>query len=148
MIMQKHFMPLHPCDNNLRHNQTGAVVLVSVLLIGAIGTAIATTLLLMGLNSSRLSFSLEQSHQAQALATACAETALQAIWASESTTGTQTLTLGAGTCTYTITNLGGEQRKITASGTVQSVTRKAQLSISALNPAITVASWQEIADFQ
>lgn len=141
-------MPLRRYDNNLRHNHSGAVVLVSVLFIGAIGAAIATTLLLLGLNSSRLSFSLEQSHQAQGLATACAESALQAIWANESTTGTQTLTLGSGTCTYTITNLGGEQRKITASGTVQTVTRKVQLSISALNPTITVSSWQEIADFQ
>lgn len=146
--MQKHFMPQRQCANNLQYNHAGAVVLVSVLLIGAIGTAIATTLILLGLNSTRLSFSLEQSHQSQALATACAETALQAIWANESITGTQTLTLGAGTCTYTITNLGGEQRKITVSGTVQNVTRKAQLSISALNPAITVSSWQEIADFQ
>lgn len=131
----------------LYDRQKGYIALITVLVTGAVGVAIAVSLLLLGLGSSRTSFALEQSNQAKALANACAEEALQQIRDSTSFTGTGNLSLGQGTCSYTVTNDGGENRTVTASGTVGTVVRKVKIIINAINPAIILASWQEVADF-
>ena len=127
-------------------NKKGYVALITVLITGAIGVAIATSLLLLGLGSSRTSFALEQSNQAKALANACAEEALQQIRDSTAFTGTGNLTLGQGSCAYTVTNDGGENRTVTASGTVGTVVRKIKIIVNTINPAINLTSWQEVAD--
>jgi len=128
-------------------NKKGYVALITVLISGAIGVAIATSLLLLGLGSSRTSFALEQSNQAKALANACSEEALQQIRDSTPFTGTGSLTLGQGTCGYTVVNDGGENRTVTASGTVGTVVRKIKIIVNTINPAINLTSWQEVADF-
>ena len=45
----------------------GFITLVSVLVVGAVGVAIALSLILIGLGSSRTSIAVEQSNQAKAL---------------------------------------------------------------------------------
>lgn len=125
----------------------GYVALISVLIVGAIGAAVATSLLVLGIGVSRTSFSQEQSAQAQALADACAEEALQQIRDATSFTGTGSLTLGQGACAYAVTNQGGSNRTITASGTVGATTRKIKTFVNAINPTIGIVSWQEVSDF-
>ena len=137
-------MDLHRLDIN---NEKGVLTLMSVLIVGAIGLSVGVSLLLLGLGNSKTNLALEQSNQAKALANACAEEALQQIRDSESYVGTGSLALGEGTCLYTVTNTGGTTRKITASGTVGSVVRKNQITISAIAPLIVISSWQEVADF-
>lgn len=132
------------CDKNY---QKGYIALITVLVTGAVGVAITTSLLLLGLGSSRTSFALEQSTQAKALANACSEEALQQIRDSTPFTGTGSLTLGQGSCTYTVTNDGGQNRTITASGTVGTIVRKVKVIIDKITPSINVTSWQEVADF-
>jgi len=127
--------------------QNGFITLTSVLVVGAVGVAIATSLILLGLGSSRTSFAVEQSNQAKGLANACAEEALQQIRDSTPFTGSGNLTLGQGICTYTVTNQGGQNRTITSSGTVGSIIRKVKIIIDKINPTIQVVSWQEAADF-
>ncbi len=129
------------CDNN------GYIALISVIILGAIGLAIATSLLLLGLGSSRASYAIEQSDTAKALANACADQGLLRIKKEPSYSGTTNLNLGAGTCSYTIQNLGGESRIINASGTTGTIIRKVKISISAITPSINISSWQEVADF-
>ena len=124
----------------------GYIALITVLVTGAVGAAITVSLILLGLGSSRTSFSLEQSNQAKALANACAEEALQQIRDSTAFTGTGSLTLGQGTCGYTVVNDGGENRTVTASATVGTVVRKIKIIVNAINPAINITSWQEVAD--
>ncbi len=138
-------MNLQPTSYNLQA-KSGYITLISVLVVGAVGVAVATSLILLGLGSSRTSFAVEQSGQAKALANACAEEALQQIRDSTPFTGSGSLTLGRGTCGYTVTSQGGQNRTITSSSTVNSVIRKVQVIISAITPAITVTSWQEVAD--
>ena len=127
--------------------QNGFITLTSVLVVGAVGVAIATSLILLGLGSSRTSFAVEQSNQAKGLANACAEEALQQIRDSTPFTGSGNLTLGQGICTYTVTNQGGQNRTITSSGTVGSIIRKVKIIIDKISPTIQVVSWQEAADF-
>lgn len=125
----------------------GYATLMSVLVVGAIGIAITTSLLLLGVGSLQTSFSGEQSAQARALANACAEEGLRQIRNAAAFTGTGNLSLGPGTCSYTVTSQGGENRTVTSSGLVGTVTRKAKVIISAINPSIQTVSWQEVADF-
>ncbi len=129
------------------HRSSGYIVLITVLVIGAIGAAIATSVIWLGLGSSKSSLALEQSNQAKALANACSEEALQQIRDSTPYTGSGNLTLGQGTCSYTVTSGTGQNRTITATGTVGTILRKVTITIDAINPAINVTSWQEVADF-
>jgi hypothetical protein len=127
--------------------RSGYITLISVLVVGAVGISITTSLLLLGLGSSRSSFAIQQSYQAHALANACIEEALQQIEDLTSFSGTGNLSLGQGLCTYTVTSTGGQSRTITAVGTVDTITRKSRVTIDKIKPQINVVSWQEVADF-
>lgn len=124
----------------------GYITLISVLVVGAVGLALTTSLLFLGLGSSRTSFALEQSGEARALADACAEEGLQQIRSSTGYVGTGNLSLGNGTCTYTVTSQGGSNRTITASSTIGTIVRKVRVVITKINPVITASTWQEVPD--
>jgi hypothetical protein len=121
----------------------GYVALLTVLIVGAATTAIALALLTIGTDSQRSSLVTQQSVQARQLANACAEEALQQIHDATSFVGTNTLTLGAGSCSYTVTNTGTTTRTITASGTVNTVARKLSVYATISASSISVTSWQE-----
>lgn len=129
------------------NNNGGYITLISILIVGAVGVAIALSIILLGVGSSRTSFAVEQSNQAKALANACAEEALQQIRDSTPFTGSGNLTLGQGTCSYIVTSQGAQNRTVTASGTVGTIIRKVNIIISKINPTITVTSWQEVDNF-
>ncbi len=124
--------------------QPAFVSMISVLILGAVGLSISIYIILFSLSSSKNSLSLSQSTQARTLATACAESALEQIRENTSYTGTTNLTLSSGTCSYIVTNTGGETRTITVTATVSSVVRRLSLTVTAINPIITTGSWQEI----
>ncbi len=124
----------------------GYVALISVLIIGAIGAAVATSIVLLGLGSSLTGFGFERSIQARGLADACIEEALQQIRNSTPFTGSGSLTFGQGTCDYTVTSQGGQNRTITAIGAVAGTVRKAEVVINQINPDINVVYWQEVVD--
>lgn len=124
----------------------GFIALISVLVLGAVGTAVAVSVILLGLNSSRTSLVVEQSNKAKALANACAEHGLNIIAINPNYTGSMGLIIGVDSCLYTITNLGGQNRSIVTSSTVGAVTRKVSVNVSAITPKIVVSSWQEFAN--
>ena len=126
---------------------SGFITLISVLVVGAVGMAITVSLLLLGLGNSRTGFAVQQSYQAKALASACAEEGLEKIRGTSSYTGTGTLSLGQGSCAYTVTSQGGQNRTITATGTVGTVIRKTKAIVSGIGLLITLSSWQEMGDF-
>jgi len=126
------------------YNNKGYIALMSVVIIGAAGAAIAVSVILLGLASSRSSFVIGQSSQARALTEACAEQALQNIRDSSVFTGSGQLVLDSGVCSYEVIDSGGESRTIFASGTVETVVKKLRIDISVINPMITCDSWQEV----
>lgn len=126
-------------------NNKGFVALISILIIGAIGLAVVTSLILAGVGASRTSFSLERGSQARALANACVEEALQRIWVVDTFVGTGNITLGQGNCSYSVTSVT-VPKTITAAGTVGTTVKRVSVVISALNPYLNVSSWQEVAD--
>lgn len=122
----------------------GYIGLISVLIVGAVGVAVATAVLLSGIALSRSAFALVQSNQAKALANACAEEGLQKIRDSTPFSGAGTLTIGQGSCSYSVTKGTGQNRTIVAAGLVGTIGRKISVSVTQINPRIVISSWQEV----
>jgi len=126
--------------------ERGYVALLAVLIIGATSLAIGLTLLTTGMDSQRAALVTQQSAQARNLAGACAEEALQQIYTTASFTGTNGLSQGYGSCSYTVTNAGGDNRVVDASGSVSGVVRKIKVYVTITSASISITSWQEVAD--
>lgn len=125
----------------------GYITLLMVIIVGAVGVLTSISLLLLSVGSSRTSLSFDKSNQAKALVNACAEAALDQIRSSPAFSGSASLTFGQGSCSYTVTNLGGENRLVNASSTVGEVLRKVKITLNQITPKINLTSWQEVSDF-
>jgi len=123
------------------------VLLLSVIILGAVSLTVALTLLLLSISTGRSSSSLQHGTMARFLANACAEEGLNQIRTNKTYTGTTNLTYTTGTCSYVVTNTGGNTRNIQAIGVVNNHTQRIVINLSALTPQLTVSSWQEVADF-
>ena len=122
----------------------GYVALLSVLITGAACVAIATGLLMFGTDTQRAALVTQQSYQAQNLAATCGEEALQIIHDDTAFTGSGNLTVGQGTCTYTVNNTGGSNRTIVTTGTVNGIVRKLNIYATIGASSISITSWQEV----
>ncbi len=131
----------------IKNQQEGYITFMSILIVSVVGIAVAVSLISLGLGISRTSFALEQSNQTKGITNACVEEALQEIRNSTQFTGSGNLTLTQGACSYTVTSQGGQNRTITASGTVNNITRRVEVIIDQINPTIQVVSWQEVDSF-
>lgn len=129
------------CDNR------GFAALASVLAAGALAATTATLLLFFGSDFSRAVLSVQESYEAKALARACADTALLQVHNNVSYTGSGSLSLGQGSCTYLVTNTGPTSREVQATGTVGDVEKRMEIIISRLIPRITISSWQDVNGF-
>ena len=65
--------------NDKNFLRRGYIALLSVIIIGAIGTAVMLSVLLFGLSTSRTDFAVQQSGGAKVIASSCGEEALQKI---------------------------------------------------------------------
>ncbi len=126
--------------------RNGFITLVSTLVAGAVGLSVALSLILLGLGTSRTSFTVGRTAEARGLVNACAEEALQKIRESLSFSGTGGLTIGSGSCSYTVTIGVGENRHIDATGTADTVIRKLDIDLDQIKPTINITLWQEVAD--
>lgn len=122
----------------------GYIALLTILIIGAASTAIALALLLGGVDSQRGADIAQRSARAQNLATACAEEALQVLHDNTSFTGNGNAAIGQGSCSYTVTNTGGNARRIDTTATVNSVVRRVQVHVTIGALSISITSWQEV----
>lgn len=130
---------------SIKHNQSGYVALLAVLIVGAAATAIALALLTIGTDAQRSMLVEQQSKQARGLAVACGEEALQQIHDNVALGATNsTLSLGQGTCAYNVSVNTGATRTITATGTVANVVRKISASVTVGASTITISSWKDV----
>lgn len=137
--MQAHFYK--------QKSNSGYIALISVILISAIGVAVMVSVVATGVMASKTDSSLQQSAGARSLASSCAEEALQKILETGMTTGSGNLTIASGTCTYLITSTNGQNITINATGMLSTVVSKIKVVIATTTPAITLSSWEEVADF-
>ncbi len=129
---------------NASQSQGGFVTLMAVLIVGAIGTAVAISFLSRGIEASKNTASLEFSYQARLVADQCVELALQNIRNNTDYLGTGSSSSATGTCTYEVTDFGGRRRNISAIGKSGSLTKKLLVEIDGINPQIIIISWREV----
>jgi len=128
----------------VRAHESGYVALLSVLVTGAAATAIALALLVNGADSQRVVLVEQQSRQARGLAVACAEEALQQVHDNAAFSGTNMLSLGQGSCNYTVSLASPTARSIVVAGTVRNVVKKIQVYVTINTSSISITSWQEV----
>ena len=130
--------------------QQGYMVMLSVILLSVIGLSIAVSLVLLGLANSDTSFAERQSLQANALALACAETALENLREDAGYAGGAVLSLGAGSCNLSPIILDAGAYTIQTSGSVGAVVRRISIQAQRQDgpPAkMQIITWQEVASF-
>ena len=125
-------------------HESGYVALLAVLVVGAVATSIALVLLVSGTDSQRSTLVEQQSKQARALAVACTQEALQRIHDATAFSGTNTLALGQGNCTYTVIYTAAATRSVAVTGTVGNVVKKIQAYVTINTSSISITSWQEV----
>lgn len=125
----------------------GYIALVSVILIGALGTAIMISVINSGISAGKTDFSLQQSGGGRVLASSCAEEALQQILETGTTSSNGALTIGSGTCSYFITSTNGQNITINSTGVLGTITSKIKVIIATTTPSIVLSSWKEVSDF-
>lgn len=131
----------------MQKSNHGYITLFSILIISAIAASLALTLVLIGIGSAKTGLTFGQARQSEQLATACAEEAMEKIRTDANFTGADTLNYSSGTCTYTVTNGGGQNRTIDASGIAGEALRRVKVQLTSVTPNLVVSSWQDVASF-
>lgn len=140
-------VPQRVKGNSLKR-ESGYIALISVLLVGAIGLAIALSLLWLGVSNAKYAQANNYADQAKAMADYCVEMALLNVHTNLNYYGGDTITnLGDSCVIVTVSGKGNRGRTIQAIGTSGTVTRKVQVEIERVRPQIKLISWQEVADF-
>lgn len=127
--------------NNKTIVESGYIALLTVIIMGAVVTVIAASLVLLGLGHSRSSLSESQAASAKSAADACIESTLVRIRLSSSFTGNGSLALSGSTCTYTVSNT--ITSSIIATGISGNSTRRVTVDLSSRSPNIVFTRWQE-----
>ena len=124
--------------------ESGYVALLTVLIVGAVATAVGLALLTTGTDAQRATLVQQRSKQARSLAVACTHEALQQVHDNIAFTGTNSLSLGQGSCIYVVTVTAPTTRSIAVSGTVGNVVKKIQVYVTIGTSSISITSWQEV----
>lgn len=125
-------------------NRNGFAALIGVLVLGVVSATAASALVFAGTRSLQASLALRQHYEAKGIARACADVALQRIRDDLAYAGSGSVTLGTGSCEYSVANFGGSVRTVRVTATVANVTKKLLISTGALNPKIVISSWREV----
>lgn len=126
----------------------GYIALVSVIVLGAIGLAVASSLLLLGLGTSQASLLTIQNTEAKAMSDYCVEIALLNLHSNLNYYGGETYTYLDTTCTVIgALGKGNRGRIIEVTGTSGTSVSKVKVQLSRVRPQIVLTSWQEVADF-
>ncbi len=126
----------------------GYVFLITVLIIGAISIAVASSMLLLATTAARTALVHQQSTQALAYADTCAERALRELRSDGSYAGSETVTFGDDNCRIlSITGSGNENRGVCTEGKSGSVTRRLEIVIDEIIPLVIINSWKEVGNF-
>ncbi len=132
----------------LTKERHGFILLITILIIGAIASAILSSLLLLGISSTQVSFSVQQSGEALAAAQGCAEYALLQLRQSPSYAGNEFKVLGTTQCEIlAIGGIGNNNRSVCVEGTAGDTIRRLEIAISQILPQTQVYSWQEVSVF-
>jgi len=163
LIKKSRTLSIHTSYFKIHNSESGFITMLGALILMSVGLVVSVSVLLIGIGETKTALAIKQANQAIALANACSEEALQVVYTNAESGQlppglpySNGLTLGAGTCNYTISQVSGNDLKITATGTVESTIRKNQVLLTVtlysegppvVSASISVTSWQEVASF-
>jgi hypothetical protein len=125
------------------YKKNGFMTLYSVIIVGSIALGLVLVLATSSAWGIKSVINNKNSNQIKALSNACIEIALEAVRENNNFVGTANVNINGNLCSYTVVNLGGNNRTISASGTIKDVTRKVNVVVNSFNP-IHIVSWQEV----
>lgn len=123
-------------------DERGVVTLATTVILFFAALIIAVSVQSAGLGELLSGATDSAGERAFQAADSCANEALLRL-ARDSAYAGGSLSVGAGTCTITVTG-GGSARTIDVSGTVASATRRATLSVTVTGGVVTVDDWAEV----
>ncbi len=128
--------------------RSGYILLITILVIGAVASAILSSLMILGISANQVSFSVVQANQSLANAQACAEYGLMKLRQSPSYAGNEFITIGTDQCEILpVGGIGNNNRVICAEGKVGDSVRRLEVVINQVLPQTKIYSWQEVAVF-
>ena len=128
-------------------NERGAVLLLSVIIMGAIAVSVVSALIVGGIDNTQLSAQQQAATEAQTQAELCVEEALLQVKNSNTVSGTTVITTGGNSCSFTIINGGGSNRTINSEAQVGDVIKRLQITLDRLNPQLNVTKWENVTSF-
>lgn len=128
--------------------RSGYILLITILVIGAVASAILSSLMILGISANQVSFSVVQANQSLANAQACAEYGLMKLRQSPSYAGNEFITIGTDQCEILpVGGIGNNNRVVCAEGKVGDSVRRLEVVINQVLPQTKIYSWQEVAVF-
>lgn len=148
---EEHVAPCHAFSRYAllaTRSHPGYAFLVTVLVIGVMATATATSLMLLGWAAEQNGLLISQSAQAETNARSCMERTLRMLRLDPSYAGDETLSLERGTCiVHAVVGDGVNDRRICIEGKYGKSTRRFQVSVSELFPSVKMLSFAEVVSF-
>ncbi len=125
--------------------RNGYILLITVLIIGAIASAVLSSLLMLGISLNQVSLSVLQSNQSLATAQGCAEYGLMKLRQSPSYAGNELVMIDTNQCKILpIKGIGNNNRVLCVEGKVGDSVRRIEIVISRVLPLTSINSWQEV----
>ena len=128
-------------------SQSGFVAIVTIVVLAALTVLLGYSAGILGISEIQLGYTSQKGLEAFSAADGCMEEALERIRKNNAYgvgAGTQNYTLGNGSCTVDVTDLGGGQRQIVITGTSGFYNKKIQTTITITAGSITVNTWAEL----
>ena len=128
------------------NKQKGGAILLIVIIIAVSTLIMAYSSSFLGLGELDLGYTSQKGAEAFSIADGCIEETLHRIRLNTNYgigAGTINLSVGNGSCAVDIMDIGGDQRRITTSGTIDDYTKRIETELILNGNIITVTSWAE-----
>ena len=132
----------------LLRSRDGYAFLVTVLVIGVMATATATSLMLLGWAAEQNGFLIERAGQADEYAKACIERTFLRLRTEPTYAGGETVTFPKGSCViHPVAGDGVNDRRVCVEGRSGNTVKRLQVAVSQLFPSIKTSSFAEVVAF-
>ncbi len=126
----------------------GYITLLSVIVVGVISMSITIALILINVDNIKTTIDYENGKQAEYLARACGEIALEKIWNDGQYMGNETMSLTNGSCQIlAVEDSGTQTPTIKVVGTSGLSVKRFEISLSQATPQIEISYYREKGSF-
>ena len=131
--------------------QQGFIALVAMLVIAAVVLVVGISIALSAIGELSMGFGNNMSTESLAVAEACMDEGLMRLkraceagnCATYTGTGGTPLSIGGGSCTIVIDDLGGNVYTVTSESTLDDFIKTLEANVTAVGSSFTLNSWQE-----